>query len=262
MHAHPGDLDNPQTDAHLVQLYGSDDGALIGNVVRYLFDGLTSGCGLLVVATQGHRVAFLRGLARVGADVDREMNRGRLVFLNASDTLGRLMVDGYPDAARFENNVGSALREATARAESGCARAYGEMVGVLWQAGQYPSAIRLEQLWNRLRATVPFSLYCSYPIGIFDRQFEMGVLDALMCAHTHLVPAHANVNLEKALSRAMDEVLGVAAAEVKPQASRVPRADWAKVPSPEAMILWLRSNLPEKAEAVLARARQYYPAPA
>jgi len=35
-------------------------------------------------------------------------------------------------------------------------------------------------------------------------------------------------------------------------------AAWAVIPRPEAIILWLRNNLPGSAERILDRARQYY----
>jgi hypothetical protein len=36
------------------------------------------------------------------------------------------------------------------------------------------------------------------------------------------------------------------------------KKNWAALPEPEATILWLRANLPDKAEEILARARTYY----
>ena len=62
------------------------------------------------------------------------------------------------------------------------------MVGCLWAAKQYPAAIRIEQLWGRLRAETPFNLYCGYPIDIFGDEIEHGTVDALfLAAYTHLL---------------------------------------------------------------------------
>jgi hypothetical protein len=80
-------------------------------------------------------------------------------------------------------------------------RVYGEMVGLLWQAGEYPAAIRLEQLWHRLMKAVDFSLYCAYPIDIFGRGFEAGLIDALLCAHTHLLSCGPDDALVSARAR-------------------------------------------------------------
>ena len=45
--------------------------------------------------------------------------------------------------------------------------AYGEMVDVLWKAGQDVAAIRLEMLWNKLAAMHDFALLCGYAMGNF-----------------------------------------------------------------------------------------------
>jgi hypothetical protein len=42
-------------------------------------------------------------------------------------------------------------------------RAYGEMVALLWDAGNVAGAIELEALWNDLLDDVRFGLFCAYP---------------------------------------------------------------------------------------------------
>jgi hypothetical protein len=39
------------------------------------------------------------------------------------------------------------------------------------------------------------------------------------------------------------------------------RPAWGKVPPAEALVLWLRNNLPVSADQILARAREYYQRP-
>src|SRR4029077_10498664 len=107
-----------------------------------------------------------------------------------------------------DRSVGEAVRRAHARAAGKGLLAYGDMVGVLWRQKQFPAAIRLEQLWNRLQKSLNFQLFCGYPIDIFDRTFDIGVIDALLCAHTHLLPTRSNAGLETAIRRAVNEVLG------------------------------------------------------
>jgi hypothetical protein len=43
------------------------------------------------------------------------------------------------------------------------------MVAVLWNEGNIAAAIALEDLWNDLAASYPFSLFCAYPMRAFDR---------------------------------------------------------------------------------------------
>ena len=43
-------------------------------------------------------------------------------------------------------------------------RAFGEMVTLLWEAGNLPAAIRLEQYWDDLTQAGLVSLFCAYPV--------------------------------------------------------------------------------------------------
>jgi DcmR-like sensory protein len=251
-------LDHPEPEGHFVQLYGKDDRALARNVGRYLSEGLRRGDGLLVIATAEHRGMLVRHLKQERA-YSRAVLEGRLVFLDAAATLKRFMVDGEPDQGRFESVVGEALRSVQARAGHTGVRAYGEMVGLLWTAGQYSAAVRLEELWNEVLEANSISLFCAYPIDVFGPEFHLASVDALLCAHTHVVPA--DNALEGALNKAMDEVLGTRVDGLRRLIQANYRPAWAVLPKAEAMILWLRNNLPGSAEVILARARVYYHQP-
>jgi hypothetical protein len=237
---------------HLVQFYEADEPALIANVGRYLADGLLAGEHVIVVTTSDHEAAFTAALERAGIPTLTARADGRLMFLDAAATLKRLSVAGYPDAERFENVIGRVVCEARQRAPG--LRAYGEMVGILWANGEFPAAIRLEQLWHRLLKQVDFSLFCGYPIDIFSDRFEPGVVDALLCAHTHLLSCSPNSDLEEALERAAREVLQPKVTEL----SGMRRPAWPDMPHGEAIILWLRGQTPDVANEILNRARKYY----
>jgi hypothetical protein len=64
--------------------------------------------------------------------------------------------------------------------------------------------------------------------------------------------------LERALNRAMDEVLGERVTALRALIRANHRPSWGEVPRSEAIILWLRNNLPGSASQILALARQYY----
>src|SRR6185369_16850460 len=85
-----------------------------------------------------------------------------LTFLDAAETLAKLSKGSSPDEALFTTVVGGALDRARAAAPRGVVRAYGEMVDVLWRAGDVAGAVHLESLWNGLARTGRFSLLCSY----------------------------------------------------------------------------------------------------
>ena len=53
--------------------------------------------------------------------------------------------------------------------------AFGEMVGLLWIERQQAAAIRLEQYWNEVLTGSTASLFCAYPIDVFDAAADSGV---------------------------------------------------------------------------------------
>jgi hypothetical protein len=242
---------------HLVQFY-DDERALAKNVSHYLGEGLRQGEILVAIATPGHVAGFTRELEEQGLEPAAAMRQGRLLFLDAGETLARFMVDGQPDSGRFDDSVGDLIRQLHAQAGDLGLRAYGEMVDVLWNAGHSTAAMRLEALWNELLAANRFSLLCAYQIDVFGKEFQAGVLDGVLCAHTRLVSAGADGDLEGAVNSAIEQVLGSRAKGLKLLIQADFRPAWAVVPQAEATVLWLRNNLPDYADEILARARGAY----
>jgi anti-sigma regulatory factor (Ser/Thr protein kinase) len=83
-----------------------------------------------------------------------------VLWLDAAETLAGFMRDGRVDRDAFFATVGRVVRQAAATGRP--VRAFGEMVALLWEAGDVAGAIELETLWNELQAEVEFSLYCAY----------------------------------------------------------------------------------------------------
>jgi hypothetical protein len=252
-------LQKPHARGHLVQLYRDDgDLSLARNVSQYLCEGLKRRDGAVVIVTAEHRDKFSQELGRLGVDVESFIREKSLVFFDAHETLARFMVAGQPDWDRFESVVTTALRGVRAPQGQTGLRAYGEMVDVLWKNRQFTAAMRLEQFWNKLLARSSFSLYCAYAIDVFNKEFRLGVLDAVLCTHSHLMPAETNGNLEVAINRAMDEILGADADRLRPLIKANHRSSWAVMPKGESIILWLRNNLPGQAEQIVSLAHSYY----
>lgn len=248
-------LDRLEPEEHVVQLYGDDDLLLTQNVGRFLAEGLRRGDGLLVIANAQHRGTLARHLQQERG-YSKAVLEGRLVYLDAEMTLARFMVNGSPDPELFEGVVGYALRGVQDRGVHTGVRAYGEMVGLLWKAGEHSAAIRLEELWNQLLRSNQVSLFCAYPIDVFSPEFRIAELDAVLCTHTHLLPL--GPALEEALNRAMDEVLGTRVEGLRALTRGNYRPSWGEVPRAEALVLWIRNNLPGSAEQILQLARRYY----
>lgn len=250
-------LERPEPHGHFVQLYQAGDGALATNVGQYLWEGHKCGEGLLVIAGEENTATFRSELERHGVDLTSSVRKQQIAFFDAQETLSRFLVDGQPEWNRFHSVVGTAMRQVRPQTGFATLRAYGEMVGILWNARQYAAAIRLEQFWNKLLGRSAFSLYCGYAIDVFGKDFQIGSLDALLCAHTHLLPA-TDGSLENSINRAMEEILGPSAKDLKLLIKANIRTAWAVMPFGEATALWLRNNLPGQADRILKLARTHY----
>ncbi len=77
-------------------------------------------------------------------------------------------------------------------------RVCGEMVALLWDAGDVLAAIDLETLWNELAGELPFALYCAYH-------------SESVAAHAHADALHDVCRLHSAVVPAPGEVLDVSA---------------------------------------------------
>lgn len=257
MSSHRDSPDSHGPKVHVVELFGDNEQLLARNVGRYLGDGLRRGDSLLVAATTDHAAAFCRQLELEGLNAETAVAAGRLVFLNAEKTLSRCMANGQPTWERFDDTIGTVVRDIRAKNGHTGLRAYGELVGLLWKAGDAGAAVSLEQYWNRLMGHVEFSLYCAYPIDVFGNEFQVTTLDGILRTHTHLLPTRWNGDLRLAMSHAMDEILGDKADALRFLIKTNFRAAWAKMSDAEATILWLRNNLPDYSDEILALARQH-----
>jgi hypothetical protein len=246
----------PSAHGHFVQFYKADEPMLNRNVGRFLWDGLLRGHALLVIATAERRESLTSNLVRLGADVAAGLGQRQIALLDAQETLDRFMVDGQPNWELFEAAINDALSSIHSRAEDGAISAYGEMVGVLWQAGQHAAAIRLEEFWNKLLHVGGITLFCGYPIDVFADEFQAEHLEAVRCAHTHLISAGEEDALQTAVNRALDDVLGEEAGEIRLRMA--PEDPELEADSGEESILWLWKNLPHAAQGILACARQHY----
>jgi hypothetical protein len=172
--------------------------------------------------------------------------------------IARLTLNASPEWNRFDALIGATVRDLKARHRR--LRVYGEMVGILWTRQQYSAAARLEEFWNRMMKSSALSLLCGYPVDVFGEEFAISAVGPILCAHTHVLPAGRNGELGEAVERAMADVLGPRSEGLKKLVNAYFRPSWAAVPKAEAMVLWLRSNLPQYAGEILNRARQYYTA--
>ncbi|MGI9166559.1 MAG: hybrid sensor histidine kinase/response regulator [Pyrinomonadaceae bacterium] len=177
---------------HFVQFYEAD-AFLLNSLSGYIGTAVNAGEGAVVVATKAHREGLDELLRENGLDVATASVSGLYVSIDAAETLSTLMVDGLPEPKRFREVIGSLI--AKTRNGRPRLRAFGEMVALLWADGNYPAAIRLEELWNDLQKTHNFSLFCAYPMNGFNGEKLVAPHSGVCSVHSRVIPSESYADL-------------------------------------------------------------------
>ncbi|HLI79604.1 MAG TPA: MEDS domain-containing protein, partial [Candidatus Binataceae bacterium] len=96
------------SSSHLVQFY-EDPRFMVETVARHLNDSLAAGDGAIIIATGPNRTALQERLTANGWDLAGLSRQGRLLALDAGETLAKLCLDEFPSAARFHEIIASAV---------------------------------------------------------------------------------------------------------------------------------------------------------
>src|SRR5215469_13750490 len=96
---------------HFVQLY-EQDSFLVETVSSLIAEDLDAGGGGVVIATKPHREGIDQQLRRRGLNLEALTESGRYVALDAAETLSSVIVNGWPDLTRFDDIIGSRIRNA------------------------------------------------------------------------------------------------------------------------------------------------------
>lgn len=183
---------------HFVQFYEAE-GFLLNSLSGFISTGINSGDAAIVVATPSHRNGLDELLGANGVDVINARASGRYVSLDAAETLAKFMVDGSPEPGRFNEVLGGVLASVTDGRSR--VRAFGEMVALLWDEGNYHGAIRLEELWNSLQQSHSFSLFCAYPMNRFGGEQLIDAHQSVCHVHSRVIPAESYADLQDADAR-------------------------------------------------------------
>jgi signal transduction histidine kinase len=185
-HAAAALLAEPVPHTHAVQFY-DDENFLAQTVGDFVSAGLRAGDRVIVIATEPHHIAF-RGQIDAAA-VDSALAEGRLLLLDARETLTRFMIGEMPDPDLFRDVISRLLSKAHDGAPPNASvRAYGEMVDLLWKDGNTNAAIRLEELWNDAGKEHSFSLLCAYVMGNFYKEGDFERFMQICRNHSHVIP--------------------------------------------------------------------------
>jgi hypothetical protein len=180
-----------RTCRHAVLFY-QDDAAVCHSVTGYVTAALRQGQPALVIA----KPALLQELT---LEVHRQHvqgdpfgpQRGRFVSMDAEATLAKICRNGKPDRGLFGAVIGGALEELGAGGQR--VAAYGEMVGVLCERGQFADAVVLEGMWNELLVSAHASLFCGYARQLFKSSKARTFYDQIRAAHSEVLGEGAAV---------------------------------------------------------------------
>jgi signal transduction histidine kinase len=193
--ADTGEIVMPRIDWHAVaesghfaQFYETDH-FLLHALGDFIGTGLRAGEAAIVVATPEHRASLAEQLQVAGLDVRTAQESGQYFVLDAAELLTRFMVDGMPEPDRFAKLFGGLVTQAATGGRP--VRVFGEMVALLWAEGNHAGTVRLEELWNGLRETHPFILFCAYPITGLDGDALAQPFSDVCLAHAQLIPAES-----------------------------------------------------------------------
>ena len=174
---------------HSVHFY-QEDTSLIERLCGVVTSGLQLGDSILVVATAEHRQQLVAQLDKLEIDLRCAAREQRFTMTDAQETLDAFMIDGAPDREKFIHSVGALIHGAkkASRSNRRGLTVFGEMVSVLWQAGNRRAACQLEGLWNEVMTGRAFHLHCAYPKQLVTEQYvDQFGLASICQQHTHVL---------------------------------------------------------------------------
>ena len=231
---------------HALQLY-QEETCLLDALAEFVAAGLRLEEGVVIIGSTPRWELLLEHLRASGCDARAHVLRGQLRLLGTH--LLRLSIT---NRQHFNELVGSALSLARARFER--VRVFSELTDVLWRDGDRANARMVERYWKPLLGVHDFKLLCACRMDSLEGRSYDGSLQVLCDAHTHVHPSFDLAGFEDAVSGAVAEVLDARLATML-HAMSIGHRPATKMPPGQAMLFWLKENMPRTAEKVLSRAR-------
>jgi PAS domain S-box-containing protein len=180
---------NGKLASHVVQFY-RDDSSLVGTVSAQARAALARGDAAVIIGSSAHREAIVNDINLRDPAAAQAVEVGRLVSLDAGETLSQILVDGAVDAFHFALKIVAIIERARAAATSEPQHVviFGEMVALLCAQGRYSEAIRLERLWNFVLRDRGYSLLCAYPLSQFSSSEYTDAFLKICGQHLRVIP--------------------------------------------------------------------------
>jgi len=231
---------------HVLQLY-QEESCLLDALADFVGAGLRLEEGVVIIGSRPRWDLLLERLRLAGVDAHAPVLRGQLRLLGT-----HLLRAHLSNRQRFNEVTSSALSLARARYER--VRVFSELTDALWRDADRANARVVERYWQPLLNVHDFTLLCACPIDSLEGQAYDGSLQELCAAHTHVHPAFDEQGFEEAVSGAVAEVLDAQQARML-HALSVAHRPLAQMPPGQAILFWLKDNMPRTAERVMSRAR-------
>ena len=160
------DPDFGYPSGHLVVFY-RDDEEFADRVSEFLRPAIEQAGSAVFIGTPVHRSAVQGKLEQQGLDLAAATAGGGYLGLDATETMRRFLVAGWPDPGSFWRVVNPLVvrtaRVAETTRNQRPVRIVTETEARLWEAGSIGAAVEVETMWHELAERHPFALLCGYP---------------------------------------------------------------------------------------------------
>lgn len=194
--------------AHNVQFYETDE-FLYHTISQYTLSALQNGEAIILVATRTHLdaletlvdLALLKDNNSIDNNNHKSHNKtkkqlqdykdsGQCFTLDAEETLKRLFGSQLlPDRQTFFDLIGGLIHQCLKTYPF--VRIYGEVVHLLWRAGNLEGTLALEQLWNEFPNQNTWDLLCGYDLRGFNENQHGKAFQDVCQKHPHVLPAES-----------------------------------------------------------------------
>ncbi|HWA38200.1 MAG TPA: MEDS domain-containing protein [Burkholderiales bacterium] len=247
-------LASPASGSHLLQMYGCQD-FLAAGVAHFVVEGLRRGEAVLLSGTAIHLARIRAQLSRLDVDLDAAQRHGLVALGPVEEVLASLTANGALRKEDFSALIDQVLQATRARADWTGVRWWAEFANTVHAAGDEACALRIEEAAAEAADRHGISIFCSAQCDRFDAR-HYPALERLCRMHTHIIPANDYAGHRIAVNRAIAEEIG----ELRGSHLHA-LSNWkglaCELPSSQALLFWLREAMPERFEAVLARAKSY-----
>ena len=249
-------LANPGPSGHIVQLY--QDADFYGEAIsHFASEGVVRGESIIIVATGPNWANISGRLTSKGFNPAELLRRGQLVVLDADRTLPKFLVDDVPDARTFKDLAGATIEQARAGGKFPRVRWWGEMVNLLYIAGNQRGSTRLEELFDEVAHEQSISIFCSFLMDKYDPKIYDRAFADVCRTHAHIIPAEDYALHRTIVDRAIGEVIGPIEGPLLRSLVSWAHGRASGMPTSQAILLWVKDAVPTKFDDVLACARKY-----